>query len=147
MVEVRLCKKEEIEEVVKLSSEFEEEGCCNGVKSDNYEYFLARKVVVAIDEGKIIGYAHGGEEVEEKDRTYAKAGDKYFELDEIYVKKEYRSQGVGKMLYWYLEAMASMKGCKTVRLNAVSKDYKKLLNLYIDELGMEFISAYLVKQI
>jgi len=147
MVEVRLCKLEEIDEVVRLSKEFELEGCCNGVKSDDREYFLARKVVIAVDEGRIIGYAHGSEEVEEKERSYAKAGDKYFELDEIYVEKEHRCQGVGKMLYWYLEAMASMKGCKTVRLNAVSKDYKKLLNLYIDELGMEFISAYLVKKI
>ena len=147
MVEVRLCKKEELDEVVKLSAEFESEGCCNGVKSDSYEFFAERKVIVAVEQGEIIGYAYGSEEVDEKDRSYAKAGDKYFELDEIYVKQEFRNQGVGRMLYWYLEAMAKMKECKTIRLNAVSKDYKKLLNLYIDELGMEFISAYLVKQI
>lgn len=147
MVEVRLCKQEEIEQVVNLSKEFELEGCCNGVKSDDFEYFASRKVVVAIDGDKVIGYAHGYEEVEEKDRSYATCGDKYFELDEIYVSKEKRCQSVGKMLYWYLEAMAKIKGCKTVRLNAVSKDYKKLLNLYIDELGMDFISAYLIKKI
>lgn len=147
MVEVRLCRQEEIEQVVRLSAEFEAEACCNGVKSDNYDYFVSRKVVVAVDEGKVIGYAYGSEEVEEKERSYAKTGDKYFELEEIYVDKNYRCQGVGKMLYWYLEAMASLKGCKTIRLNAVSKDYKKLLNLYIDELGMDFISAYLIKKI
>lgn len=38
-------------------------------------------------------------------------------------------------------------GAKTLRLNAVSKNYKSLLNFYIDISGMDFISAYLIKKL
>ena len=147
MVEVRLCKENEIQYLVKLSKDFENENCCNNIKSDDYNYFKSIKVYVAVIDNEIIGYAYGKEDCENNERSYSKKGDKYFELEEIYVSKLFRSQGVGKMLYWYIEAMAKFNGCKTIRLNAVSKDYKRLLKFYIEELKMDFISAYLVKQI
>ena len=61
--------------------------------------------------------------------------------------KDYREQKIGRMMYAFIEGYARVYGAKTIRLNAVSKDYEKLLNFYIKILKMDFISAYLVKRI
>ena len=86
-------------------------------------------------------------ELEEKNRSYSSKGDKVFYLDEIYVLMEYRNYGVGQKLYEFMESFAKHNECQTITVNAVSKDYKKLLSFYIDRLNMNFHSAFLVKKI
>lgn len=65
----------------------------------------------------------------------------------MYIDKEYRNQGIGKRLYQYLEQYAIDNKCVSIQLNAVSKDYKSLLKFYIEELGFEFLNAFLIKHI
>ncbi len=65
----------------------------------------------------------------------------------MYVLPKFRNLGVGQKLFKQIEKYAQLNGAKTLRLNAVSKNYKSLLNFYIDILGMEFISAYLIKKL
>lgn len=134
-------------ELANLSKIFYEENCCNGMVCDDEDYFKDKKIVVAKLNNKIIGYAYGSVEKQEKDKSYIKAGELSFYLDEMYVLKQYRSLGVGKLLFDFIEKEAKEKGCKLILLNAVSKDYKKLLKFYIDLLGFEFWSAFLLKKI
>ena len=68
-------------------------------------------------------------------------------LEGIYVKPECRSLGIGRQLYLKLENRAREFGCETVEVIAVSKSYHKLLHLYIDELGLEFFTAHLMKKL
>lgn len=146
-MEIRFLKNEELCEVEALSKQFSEEGICSKIIPDNVEYYSIKKVVGAFVDGRLVGYCFGCFDSETKTRSYASEGDTYFELEEIYVAKDYREQKIGRMMYAFIEGYARVYGAKTIRLNAVSKDYEKLLNFYIKILKMDFISAYLVKQI
>ncbi len=144
-MEIRVASKDDLKSVARLSEMFAKEGCCNNIVADNEEYFEDKCVWICEEERQIVAYAYGNIEEEENRRSYAERGDKFFELEEIYVLPQYRSKGIGQKLFHEIEMFAMQKGAKTMRLNAVSKNYKSLLKFYIDMLGMEFISAYLVK--
>ncbi len=146
-MEFRFLKEEHFDRLAELSKVFSEEGCCNNIVADSSEHFAGKKVLGCIVDDEIVGYLYGSIEVENKSRSYAEPGDCYFELEEIYVLPEYRNQGVGRRLIGFIEGYVRACGCKSIRLNAVSKDYKRLLNFYVDIVGMDVISAYLVKQI
>lgn len=146
-MEIKFLKEEDFSLVAELSKIFAEEGCCNNIIADSQEYYVGKKVLGCYNDGELVGYCYGEMLTEEKERSYAQVDDLYFELEEIYVLPEYRSQGAGRRLFGFIEGYVRACGCKTIRLNAVSKDYKKLLNFYIDIIGMEIISAYLIKRI
>lgn len=145
--QIRFATKDECANVSALSHQFAQENCCNGIIADNENYFFDKNVVVCVYDGEIVGYAYGEFDEEDKNKSYANKGDKYFYLDEMYVVPRMRCHGVGKMLFQFLEENAVLNNAKTIRLNAVSKDFVKLLNFYINVLGMDFWSAYLIKQI
>ena len=146
-IEIRFSFKKEAGYIAKLSQLFALENSCNGIVADNKEFFENKNIVVAVSNNKIIGYCYGEIEVEEKTRSYAEKNDKYFDLEEIYILPQYRKLGVGQKLFNFIENFAKENNCKTLRLNAVSKDYNKLLSFYIDKLKMVFWSAYLIKKI
>lgn len=145
--EIRFALKSESVQLEKLSKQFANENCCNGIIADNQDYFSDKNVAVCVVNNQIVAYAYGELETEIKPKSYASVGDKYFYLDEIFVDPKFRSLGYGKKLYAFLEDYAKQNGAKTIRTNAVSKNYVKLLNFYINELGMDFWSAFLVKKI
>ena len=146
-MEIRIAKNIEFKEISNLNSIFVKENCCNNIMADDEEYYFNKKIFVAVENNMIVGYVYGDFYQETKARSYAKINDKYLELEELYVLPEYRNLGVGQKLFKKIEKYAKQNGAKTLRLNAVSKNYKSLLNFYIDILGMEYISAYLIKKI
>ncbi len=146
-MEIRFARINEIDQLVELSKKFADENCCNGVVADDYNYFFGKKVAVVVNKDVIIGYAYGEVGIEITNRSYSKINDKYYYIDEMYIDKEYRNQGIGKRLYQYLEQYAIDNKCVSIQLNAVSKDYKSLLKFYIEELGFEFLNALLIKHI
>jgi len=74
-------------------------------------------------------------------------GTPYFEVDEIYVVPENRGRGVGSALYRFIEEAAQKEGMEYVMLTTATKDFRRILHFYIDEMGMEFWSARLFKKI
>lgn len=146
-INIRFNRSEDAEELARLSKEFADENSCNGITADDADFFDKHKVAIAVDKNKIVGYCFGEIEKENKTRAYAKENDLYYYLEEIYIIPEYRSKGVGQVLFQFIEQYAKEEGCKTIRLSAVSKDYKKLLSFYIDKLNMTFWSAFLIKEI
>ncbi len=146
-MKIRFAKKFELKDIVNLNSIFVKENCCNNILADGEEYYANKKIFVAVEDNKIVGYGYGDFAKETNTRSFAKANDKFFELEEMYVLPEFRNLGVGQKLFKKIEMYAKQNGAKTLRLNAVSKNYKSLLNFYIEILGMEFISAYLIKNL
>lgn len=146
-MEIRFARINEIDQLVELSKKFADENCCNCIVADDYNHFFGKKVAVVVNKDVIIGYAYGEMGIEITKRSYSKINDKYFYIDEMYIDKEYRNQGIGKRLYQYLEQYAIDNKCVSIQLNAVSKDYKSLLKFYIEELGFEFLNALLIKHI
>lgn len=146
-LEIRFSKKSESKILASLSKKFADENCCNNIIADSAEFFSGKKVAVALFNGQILGYCYGDIAEEVKKRSYAEVGDRYFDLDEIYVLPDFRNMKIGERLFKFVEDYAQKQGCKTIRLNAVSKSYNQLLKFYIDKLEMNFISAYLIKKL
>ena len=144
-MEIRLADKNELKSVVKLSKQFEAEGCCNGIVADNEEYLKNKIVAICKIQGDIVGYVYGEVLTQQKNVSYSKQGEKYFELDEIYIVPNFRNKGIGRQMFEFVENYAKQNFCKSLRLNAVSKNYQSLLKFYIEYMQMNFHSAYLVK--
>lgn len=145
---IRLCTREELPLVAAMSENFAAEGCCNGIVADTVEDLaIFDEIYVAEEDGKLLGYAYGKAETVKRKRWFIFPGNKNFYVEIIYVKPEYRSLGLGRNLYQKLEDRARELGCQTVEVIAVSKSYQKLLHFYIDELGMDFFSAHLMKKL
>lgn len=104
-------------------------------------------MAIALDKDIVIGYAYGEIEAAKKNKSYVKKGDKVFYLEEMYVVLSKRNKNVGEKLFKFLEKEARQKGAQVLELNAVSKDYKKLLKFYIEQMNMKFFSAYLYKEL
>ena len=135
---------ENVKQLIELSRVWMNEDITNGL-IENEENDLKEPCFAAFDGEKIIGYAFGHYYVRESKLSSVPVGSKCFELDELYVLKEYRSQGIGKALF---EAMESeiKKEADYLTLPTSTKDYKRILHFYIEEMGMDFHSAFLTKK-
>jgi len=129
-----------------LSKDWAEEKCCSSYHANVVEDFLGKNIFVAIFEEQIIAYALGQIKVLKSRTSYNEVAEKSFELDEFYVSKDFRDQGIGKKLYQYLELSIKEK-VDLIRTIAISNQYNELLNFYIDQLGLSFNHALLVKRL
>ena len=134
-----------LEQLLGLSKAWADEKCCPAYDPNDESEFRGKSIYAAFDGQNMIAFAMGHEKVLEEKTSYNSIGERAFELDEIYVSKEYRNRGVGKALYAFLEADVKDK-VDLIALIAISYRYKELLDLYIDELGFDFRYALLVKR-
>lgn len=146
-MEIRLCKSNELSLVLSMSGDFLAENCCNGLVPDTLEELEKYEIYLALQNGEVVGYAYGQAETATRNRGPVKAGERSFSIEIIYIKPAFRSMGVGRLLFQALESQAKELGCTSLQLAAVSKSWQKLLHFYIDELGMEFWSAILLKKL
>lgn len=131
-----------------LSRTFVEEQCCNGMVPDTMEDWRQyRHITVAELNGHIIGYSYGsaGKSHMRKAGSWEK-GDAFYDLESLYILPEYRSAGIGRMLFEAQEQIARSLGCTSMQLAAVSRDYRRLLDFY-ESMGMEFWSAWMIKSL
>ena len=146
-MKIKFAQNQDLNNVAKLSQMFANENCCNGIVADLEDYYLDKIVAVAIDDDQIVGYAYGNFEMAKKNKSYVNKDDKTFYLEEMYVVPSKRNLHLGEKLFNFLESYAKEQGAVVMELNAVSKNYLKLLNFYINKLNMSFLSAYLYKKI
>lgn len=133
-----------VNQLIELSRVWVDEGCSCGMVENTIKD-IHEPLLVAYDNEKIVGYIFGHSYVEEKKKAYIEIGTKCFEIDELFVLKEYRSKGVGKALFKMFEEKI-LKDYEYYTLATSTKDYKKILNFYVDEVGMDFHSAFLIKK-
>ena len=70
----------------------------------------------------------------------------YFEVEELYVIPERRSQGIGAALFRFAEG-AMPEDVQYVVLSTATKNWRAIFHFYLEELQMEFWSARLFKRI
>lgn len=135
-----------INAVIELSKEWEREDLTYGYCANDKNDLIGKDLFIAYFDDKIIGYLFGkcleiGETIApiEKDT-------KYFEIDEIYVKKKYRSKGIGHALFEFIENYYKQK-VDYITLSTATKNYKSILHFYIEKMDMNFWSAKLFKKI
>ncbi len=142
--ELRKLNEDTVEQLIYLSEKWKEEDCCYGMEV-NTRSDLQEPLAVALENGKIVGYAFGHFYTQEHKTSYIETGQPCFSLDELYVLPEYRGMGIGKKLFQLIENEVKPQ-CTYMTLSTSTKNYKAILKLYIEELGMNFHSAFLIKQ-
>ena len=143
--EVKLCDSI-ARELIALSADWDAENISYGYRKNEYSDLDGERIFVGTENGKVIGYLFGRLEKSKNNGAVVPDGADYFEVDEIYVKPAYRSQGVGAALFRYMEEQVRPEA-EYLMLGTATKNFRAILHFYIDELGMEFWSAALFKKL
>ncbi len=134
-------------QLIDFSEDWEKESSCHGYVRNGRSDIEGNRVFLAETEGKIVGYLFGHAAKAEKCSSIMEKDTPYFEIEELYVTPENRSKGIGGMLFKYAEEKARADGLGMISLGTANKNFRAILNFYIDEMGMEFWSARLFKRI
>lgn len=132
--------------VIELSKKWESEDLTYGYCANDKNDLIGNDLFLAYSDDKIIGYLFGKSSVLKEAITPIDKGSKCFEINEIYVKENYRSQGVGKALFEYTENYYK-QNVDYITLSTATKNYKSILHFYIEKMDMSFWSAKLFKKI
>ena len=143
--ESRKLDDDTVKSLIELSKQWQEEDCSYGMIANTKDN-LREPLYVAVENDKIIGYIFGLYYKLENKTSYIEVGSNCFMIDEIYVIPLYRSKGVGKELFKLMENEIK-ESCDYITLSTSTKDYKKILHFYVDELDMNFHSAFLIKDL
>lgn len=132
--------------LIRLSEEWEAENSCCGYRKNEKTDIEGNRIFLAKDGSDIVGYLFGHQDASEKSSSIMPDGTSFFEVEELYVKPEYRSKGIGKMLFTYSEEAVS-DDVKYILLSTATKNWRAIFHFYLDEIGMEFWSARLYKKL
>ncbi len=133
--------------LIALSADWEDENSTYGYRKNDRDDIEGNRIFLAEQDNKLVGYLFGKEEKSERAGSIMADGTPYFEIEELYVLPEYRSRGIGKALFKFVEQELKKQGIEFIMLSTATKNYKSILHFYIDELGMDFWSARLFKKI
>lgn len=136
-----------IGKLIELSAIWESEGSCYGYRCNSAADFEQRRIFIAELDGAVIAYLLGMNDTAQNISSIAPDGAVYFELEEIYVKPEFRSQGIGKELFLSVERTLGNEQIDLMLLSTATKNHKAVFHFYLDELGMSFWSARLFKRL
>ena len=137
----------ELEELIELSKKWEKEDITRGYKNNNKDDIIGKRVFVALENNKIIGYIFEEDGVSKNYHSIMIDGTKYFGIEEIYVLPEKRNLGIGKMLMDFVKTLAKEEGYEYIFLVTSTKDWNKVLDFYINKCDMTFYCASLVEKI
>ena len=135
-----------LEILIRLSADWEAENSCHGYRKNEKEDIEGSRIFVAKDGEEVIGYLFGGLEKAQRSTSIMPEGKMSFEVEELYVKPEYRSKGIGKRLFSYMET-AVRQDADFIMLSTATKNWKAIFHFYLDELEMEFWNARLFKKV
>ena len=135
-----------LELLIRFSEDWAAENSCYGYRPNDKTDIEGNRIFLAEDGGKVVGYLFGRVYQSEKMKSIMPEGTSYFEVEELYVIPERRSQGVGAKLFRYAEE-AVKSDAEYMMLSTATKNWKAIFHFYLEELGMTFWSARLFKKI
>ena len=137
---------EVLEQLIAFSEAWEKENCCHGYYKNTAEDIRGNRIFLAYEDGQTVGYLFCRKRNTDKTTSIYTAGKEYYEIEELYVTPEYRSRGNGKQLFRAAERAVADE-VEFVKLGTATKNFRAILHFYIDELGLEFWCATLIKKI
>ncbi len=133
-------------ELIRLSEDWEAEGSCYGYRKNGKEDIEGNRIFTAENGTDIVGYLFGHVENSERAGSIMPDGTPFFEVEELYVRPEYRRRGIGKELFRFAEKAAEGEA-EYMMLSTATKNWKAVFRFYLDELDMEFWNARLFKKL
>ena len=132
--------------LIALSEAWEKENSCYGYRANQKEDIEGNRVFFFFFFGKVLGYLFGKLYPAKNMTSIIPENTPYFEVEELYVIPAHRSKGIGAALFHYAED-ALRSDARYIVLSTASKNRKAVFHFYLDELGMNFWSARLFKEI
>ena len=135
-----------LEQLIRLSEDWAAENSCYGYRPNDRTDIEGNRIFFAEDRGIVIGYLFGKVYQSERMKSIMPEGTPYFEVEELYIVPERRSQGIGAKLFRYTEE-AVKSDAEYMVLSTATKNWKAIFHFYLDELDMTFWSARLFRKI
>lgn len=132
--------------VIRLSEDWEAEGSCYGYRKNTPADIEGNCVFLAEEGAELVGYLFGHKEASKQASSIMPDGTPFFEVEELYVKPEYRHFGIGRRLFAFAEQAVS-EDAAFIMLSTATKNWRAILHFYLEELDMEFWSARLFKKL
>ena len=137
---------EVLEQLIRFSEDWAAENSCYGYRPNDKTDIEGNRVFFAEDGGTVVGYLFGRVYPSKQMKSIMPEGTPYFEVEELYVVPERRSQGIGTKLFRYAED-AVKTDAEYMVLSTAAKNWKAVFHFYLDELDMQFWSARLFRKI
>lgn len=131
--------------LLELSKRWESEDSCYGYHANSESDIEGREVYIATVCGETAGYLFGRYDMAKAGSQAIPAGTCIFEIEEIYVRPEYRRLGIGGSLFEACEA--DIRDAEYITLSTGTKGHRSIMHFYIDMMDMTFRSARLFKKI
>ena len=133
---IRACTQNDIDAVVQLERQWEREaiafGDFNPMSQEAYIAILERfpaYFLVAESDRQIVGYIHGSVQ-RNKPVEGILEQEPYVEIENIYVKQDFRNRDIGGKLLERLFEVARHDGIQRFLVSTASKDTDKILRFY-----------------
>jgi len=138
--------EEVLEQLIRFSKDWAAENSCYGYRPNDKTDIEGNRIFFAEDGGTVIGYLFGKVYWSEQMESIMQKGTPFFEVEELFVVPERRSQGIGARLFKYTENVVKSEAEYMV-LSTATKNWKAIFHFYLDELDMTFWSARLFRKI
>ena len=130
-VAFRPMEPEDRSAVLALSRAWAEENITYGYAPDGEKELEDYRCWVAEVGGRVVAYAAGQVETAARDSSIHRAGEQWFELEELYVDRAFRNCGLGGRLLDHMEEELRREGVKRLMLSGANRDQGPLLRFYL----------------
>ena len=129
---IRAAEPGDVDQVHQMQVQWAEEEITYGYGADSRENLLGKLgpyFLVAELDGSLVGHAYGSPQVSEG-LAVIPAGERYLEIEDIYVIPEIRSRSIGGLLLDRLLQAAGEEGIETFSVYSSTKDADRILRFY-----------------
>ena len=129
---IRLAEAGDVDEVARLQLEWAEEGITYGQAPASAQEIAGKLgpfFYVALEGSRISGFVYGSERSSEGLAVIPK-GERYLEIDELYVRPQSRNTGLGGTLLETLLRAARDRGIERFKVYSAAKEFDRIVAFY-----------------